>query len=367
MNRYKVCVYAICKNEEKFAKKWVESMKEADKIIVLDTGSSDETVEKLKEAGAEVHEKKIEPWRFDTARNHSLRLVPEDTDICVCTDLDERFEPGWRKKLEAAWEPDTQRAAYRYTWNFNEDGSEGYVFWINKIHSRHGFRWEHPVHEVLVYNRNDNCKEIYVEGIQLNHYADPSKSRAQYLPLLELSVKESPDDDRNMHYLGREYMFRGEWDKCISTLTHHLSMPSAVWKDERCASMRYIAFSHLQKGEKEQARAWYYKSIGEAPHLREPYIDLALLLYEEKDWYGVIFFTSCALKISERPRTYICEAKAWGSLPYDLASLGYYYTGRYKEALKTVKEAISLSPDDKRLKKNMEIIESAAQAASGQK
>ena len=41
MKKYKVCVYAICKNEEKFINRWVESMKEADEIYVLDTGSTD--------------------------------------------------------------------------------------------------------------------------------------------------------------------------------------------------------------------------------------------------------------------------------------------------------------------------------------
>ena len=44
MNKYKVCVYAICKNEEKFVQRWVESMKEADEIYVLDTGSTDNTI-----------------------------------------------------------------------------------------------------------------------------------------------------------------------------------------------------------------------------------------------------------------------------------------------------------------------------------
>ena len=48
MNKYKICVYAICKNEEKFVDRWYESIKDADKIIVLDTGSTDSTVKKLK-------------------------------------------------------------------------------------------------------------------------------------------------------------------------------------------------------------------------------------------------------------------------------------------------------------------------------
>ena len=43
----KVYVYAICKNESKFALRWMESMSEADCVYVLDTGSEDNTVELL--------------------------------------------------------------------------------------------------------------------------------------------------------------------------------------------------------------------------------------------------------------------------------------------------------------------------------
>ena len=49
MNDYKICVYAICKNEEKFVERWYNSMKEADYIVVLDTGSTDKTIELLAE------------------------------------------------------------------------------------------------------------------------------------------------------------------------------------------------------------------------------------------------------------------------------------------------------------------------------
>lgn len=362
MNKYKICVYAICKNEEQFVEAWIKSMREADKIVVLDTGSEDKTVSKLKAAGADVYEEKMIPWRFDTARNRSLELVPDDIDICVCVDLDERFEPGWREILEKAWKSDTKRAQYRYTWNFNPDGSEGVVFWIDKIHTRHGFHWEHPVHEVLAYTGTEPCNTVYAEGMQLNHYADTTKSRAQYLPLLELSVKEAPDDDRNMHYLGREYMFKCQWDKCIETLKRHLSMPKAQWKDERCASMRYIARSYLQKGNREEAKAWYYRSIAEAPYLREPYMDFANMMYEEKNWYAVIYFAQCALEIKERPRTYICEAGAWGSAPYDLLSLGYYYTEAYDKALEAINKALEFSPQDERLLSNKKIMEAAVKA-----
>ena len=44
----KICVYAICKNEEKFVDRWIKNVKEADEVYVLDTGSTDNTVQKLK-------------------------------------------------------------------------------------------------------------------------------------------------------------------------------------------------------------------------------------------------------------------------------------------------------------------------------
>ena len=53
--------------------------------------------------GVNVSEKIITPWRFDVARNESLKLVPNDADICICTDLDEVFEKGWRNKCHASY------------------------------------------------------------------------------------------------------------------------------------------------------------------------------------------------------------------------------------------------------------------------
>ena len=353
-----VCVYASCKNESKFVDRWMDSMREADSVYVLDTGSADDTAALLRARGAQVTVETISPWRFDTARNRSLQLVPDDADICVCTDIDEYFHPGWRRLLEEAWKPGTTRAAYRYTWNFNPDGSEGYVFWTEKAHSRHGYVWTHPVHEVLSWvGEGQEGGKVYVEGMQLDHRADNSKSRSQYLPLLEQSVLEEPDDDRNMHYLGREYYFHSMWDEAIITLKRHLLLPKATWRDERCASMRYIARCYAAKGDMGEAKRWLIRAVAEAPHLREPYLELAERMYEERNWDAVAALCRDALKITERPRTYICEAEAWGSMPWDLLSLGLYYTGRPSEAVDAAKTAQKLSPKDERIARNIEIMQ----------
>ena len=53
-DKLKIVVYAICQNEAKFVKRWMDSMKEADEVVVLDTGSNDATVSLLRSYGAKV-------------------------------------------------------------------------------------------------------------------------------------------------------------------------------------------------------------------------------------------------------------------------------------------------------------------------
>lgn len=64
-------------------------MRGADHIIVLDTGSTDNSVELFSALGVEVHQKQYDDFRFDVARNDSLDLVPDEYNIRVCTDIDE--------------------------------------------------------------------------------------------------------------------------------------------------------------------------------------------------------------------------------------------------------------------------------------
>ncbi len=357
MNKYKVCVYAIAKNEEKFVERWMDAVSEADMVVVLDTGSDDNTAEKLKARGATVYTEVIKPWRFDVARNKAMDYIPEDVDICVSNDLDEIFEKGWREKLEAAWEPDCTRARYMFTWSFNEDGTPCKQFMMEKIHRRHDFRWVHPVHEVLKYNGTLQEKSAWVTGMVLNHYPDNTKPRSQYLPLLELSAEENPTDDRTIFWLGREYMYYGKHDQCITTLKRHLTMPSAVWDEERSASMRFIAACYEAKGDMEQAKAWLYRAISECQRVREPYLKMARLGYKQGNWPLVYAMCKKALEITEHTGSYLVEPESWGSSLYDFASIASYRLGLYEQSYEYAKKACELSENDTRLKHNLELIE----------
>lgn len=346
----KICVYAICKNESAFVERWFKSMSEADEIFVLDTGSTDDSVKKLGFLGVKVKTEIIDPWRFDVARNLSLSMVSEDADVCVCTDLDEVFERGWREKIEKTRFNGVTRARYRYVWSHDGERA-GVEFLADKIHVRHGYKWINPVHEVL----HSDGKEVFttINGLILHHYPDPNKSRAGYLPLLELAVKENPENDRNSHYLGREYFFRGEYEKAINELIRHLSLPSAVWNEERAASMRYIAESCRALGRVDDAEKWYIRAFSECPDSREPSFGYARMLYSLGNYAGAVFWLRKTLSVTVRSLSYISSPDAWGAEPYDLLALSYFALGSYDEAAAAGKRAVELDPDNPRLKNNL--------------
>ena len=348
-------MYAISKNEEQFVERFMKTAKEADKVFVLDTGSTDNTVSKLKKLGAIVKEKEIKPWRFDVARNESLKMVPDDFNICVCLDLDEVIMPGWRKKLEKLWDKNTTRLRYNYNWQLDENDKPIINFYIEKIHLRKNYKWTHPVHEVLTYeNKNEVIKTT--NEITVNHYPDNTKSRQSYLPLLELSVKEDPEDDRNMHYLGREYMYYQKWNECIDTLIKHLNLKSATWKDERCASMRFIARSYINLKRYDEAKMWLDKAMKEAPYLRDPFMERAFLEYRLNNWNEVVNYCNKALDIKTHTKTYINESFSWDYSPYDLLSVAYFNKQQYDLSLFYVNKALDMDKDNERLKENKEII-----------
>ena len=335
----KIAVYTIAKNEEQFVQEWYDSAKDADYLLIADTGSTDRTVELAKSLGINVLSVNISPWRFDDARNASLSAIPLDIDYCIALDMDEVLIKGWREALEKI-NPESTRIRYHYTWNWNEDGSPGLQYGGDKIHSRKGYRWKHPVHETL-FPYGIEEKQEWAE-FEIHHHADDSKPRSQYYPLLELAVKEDPYNDRNCFYYARELFFHNEIEKAVAEFKRHLSLPSAGWSPERAQSMRYLA-----KCEADKREDWLLKAIKESPGRREALVDLSLHYYSIQEWKNSLLYVNQALDIAEKPLDYLCEADAWGWLPYDLKAISEYNLGNIEAALDAGLIACSMTSDER--------------------
>ena len=282
-------------------------------------------------------------------------MIPDDFDICICLDLDEVLEKGWSKTIKSLWKDGLTRLRYVYNWSLDKNNQPIISFYGEKIHKKKGFTWVNPVHEILKYKGEE--KYLYTDKVIVNHYPDSKKSRSSYLPLLELAVREDPHNDRNMHYLGREYMYYGKYEEAISTLERHLSLESATWKDERCASMRFIARCYMKLNRPREAIMWSNLAIKESPYLRDAYIEKALITYELKKFKETEKLCREALKIKKHPKTYINEVFTTDLNIYDILSVVCFYNGKYRSSLRYVKMALELDKDNERLISNKKLIE----------
>lgn len=339
----KIAAYTITKNEAHFITRWADSCVDADYRIVVDTGSDDNTLEVAQQAGCLTHSIKVSPWRFDDARNAALALVP-DVDFCIALDADEVLVDGWREHLENV-SPLVTRPRYKYTWSWAPDGSPGLQYGGDKIHARYGYRWKHPVHEVLTPTINE-VQEFC--GLEIHHHPDPTKSRSQYLPLLEQACREDPADDRNAHYLAREYFFNGRLETAAREFKRHLALPSAKWPAERARSMRY-----LSKCEPQSAEQWLLRAAAEDPVRRETWADLAMHYYGRSEWANCLSSAVRGLSIKERSFDYMSEEFAWGPLLYDLAAISSYRLDMKEQAIMYGEKAVEVAPDDARLISNL--------------
>jgi glycosyltransferase involved in cell wall biosynthesis len=347
----KICVYAISKNEAQFVERFCESAKDADMILIADTGSTDDTVELARRCGATVHDICISPWRFDLARNAALALIPRDYTVCISLDLDELLEPGWREEIERVWkEGETTRLRYMFDWGC------GISFYYEKIHAKHGYMWHHPCHEYPIPDGRIN--EVYAQTDMLLavHKPDPTKSRGQYMDLLELSVKEDPHCPRNAFYYARELSFHSRWRESIEACKSYLALPRATWQNERCYAYRVMGRCHNELGEMAEAEKSFHMAASEAPNTREPWCELAMLMYRQHRWEESYAYAMRALQIVDRLKVYTCDPAVWGAQPHDLASIAAWNLGLVQKSIEQAKIAVEKEPDNARLRQNLEFV-----------
>lgn len=361
---YKIAVYAIACNEAVNVDKWMKSMWEADFICILDTGSTDGTYEKFQEyqrkwpGKVALERKEIKPWRFDVARNESMKLIPRDADICICTDIDEVLTPTWAQKLKDAWYPGCQRGFYLYAWSHKDNGEPSIIFWYDKIHDNSGsWSWKFPVHESLD-NAVPTTKTTSLprDFIALHHYPLPKASRSSYLPLLEQRAREYPDDGYGLIYLAHQYFYEGQYEKTIDYILN-TALPHFINTDDDyfCLPDLYL---HLGKScsilnKVEEAEKYFISGIKTKPTFRDNYVELGNLYYRLKRYEDCIKTINEGLLRSRREYCWLETDAMWSWKPWDILCLAYWKIGAKDMSLACAKMAAAFNPTDQRLQNNV--------------
>ena len=339
----RIAVYTIALNEEKHVKKWYESAKDADYLLIADTGSTDKTVEIAESLGINVIKIKVDPWRFDDARNASLAALPGYIDYCIALDMDEVLVKGWKKDLPKALEAGVTRPIYNYVYGWDENGKPDLNFDGIKIHARRGYRWKFPIHEAVSPYKIPEVRARI--DLTIHHFQDKEKSREQYLDMLEMAVDEDPKCSRSLYYLGREYYYKQRYYDSLQTFKRYLE--ESTFKAERSYALRMMA-----KCDPDNAEKHLEDSIAECTS-RESVLALANHYYQQMKWPDCFRVATRALGITEKQTDFMAEGWAWGHMADDLVAISAWQLGEFKTAIEHGEKALAFSPDDERLQNNL--------------
>jgi hypothetical protein len=323
MNKYKIAVCTIARNEMVNIDKFLQSCQGADEVVIgVDVRSTDDTEKRLREWGVKVVPLDIQPWHFAEARNLVLDNVSDDVDICVSIDLDERLSKDWRKVVEEEWESDLDlmNYVYIYHWLDKEMTQPGLVIHGYKIYNRHSFRWQNAIHENLKYiGEKTEEKKKYTDKITVFHYPDYDKPR-EYLEIIERALVEDPENTWMIYVLSRECFTSKKYERCIEVCKKYLyeteSYKTVELGECRAECCRMIArcLHMLNIGEIGEKQVWMLRAVSEAPNQRENWIWLAEAWLMYGNELSALAAFHNGLSITDRSRSPECEERCWNDM-----------------------------------------------------
>lgn len=351
--KLKIAIYTIAKNEEKNAERWALNNKDADLRVVVDTGSTDNTVAILKDHGVVVHSATFNPWRFDVARNFALKMVPDDVDVCIWQDLDEMLSVGWREELESRWiKGEHTKGYHRFKHNTNPE------IWHYKIHTRHGYVWKGPIHEQQIWTHIDKEESfVWLHNFRLTEYHKEKPERSDYIDLHLQAIEENPMYWKLDFFLANEYVKKGELDLAKE---HYLKAAGkASTRHEKAYCYRTLAMIQ----EQDDLKTYFLCLSMSTTSTRETAFLLAQHNYNTKSWSNCVAFVEATLLHDNKPAypDYTFLSNAWDNDDYlkDIGSVAAYYASidAKNKGMTWLNDLLEKYPGDERILQNKKFLE----------
>ena len=275
----KISAVLIVRNEEEMLPKCLNSLRDFDEVVILDTGSTDGTHDVMRKY-AESRPGEVQArigeyaWRehFAEARNKAQETAKGDWIFVI--DADEECPRGMYAEMQKFVQPLDPKVQVVGLWVRSTRGP-------SRHHSPRLYRnipevkWHGSVHNYLS-RAEDVQSDMWVSaGFSPTHTKDPNRA----LRMLEAAVIDEPESSRNWYYMGREYGYKGNWTASEKAL--RMCLQKSKWSLERTDAHLLLARALWFQRKGPDARLECLKAIGMNPEFKEAILFMGDMSYPE--------------------------------------------------------------------------------------
>jgi tetratricopeptide (TPR) repeat protein len=346
----------IVRDEEEMLPGCLEAVRGVvDELVVVDTGSTDRTMEIAESFGAKVVRF---PWNgsFADARNVSLEHATGDWILYL--DADEHLVPEDAPALRALLGKTWREAFYLVETNYlggEESGHAVTHMALRLFRNRPAYRFEGRIHEQKAQSMPTFLPERFEHTtIRLRHYGylkgriDARDKSRRNLELLEQERREAPSPF-NAFNLGSEYMALGDWAKARAYLDE-------AWEELRTASgfagipyapllVARAARARREDGDGPGARAVIADGLRHFPDHTDLVFEEAVLAREEGELDRAAALAERCLQMGDAPATYAATVGAGSHLALVLLAEVRVAQGRLAEAEELYRRSLAEHPE----------------------
>lgn len=350
MSKPTFCLAMIVKDEEQDIERCLDSVAPyIDYWVISDTGSTDNTIEKIKEVmdghgiPGELHEHK---WKdFSTNRNYVLDLARPHADMVWFMDADDNLETFKEDIFEGFEVPKD------LVWmKFRTD--KGIFSRPTMVNSKSKAKYHGVLHEYLGFDYKDDSEKpegvfletagIFARSSPLKRNTTAKNKYANDARIFEKDLKRDPGNTRNMYYLAQSYALSGQYRKALKQYEKRSKITDRGNDDEVFISLLRVAeLSQQLKEPQEKVIDAFVKAWEHTPSRIDPVLGLMELLIKSERYLYAVTIGETASRLANPSEAYtnvdMADYRYWFPEMYSFA---VYKLGSPEVAFMVVEKAL---------------------------
>jgi len=321
----------IVKNEHNTLSRCLECAKQiADEIIIVDTGSTDDTKEIALKYTDKIYDFK---WVDDFSKARNFAFSKATMEYIMWLDADDvilKEDISKLKTLKNILTKDIDMIMLKYNLNLDENGVPSLSYYRERIVKRtKNYKWISPIHEVI-----PRSGKVIFEDIAITHKKLCTSYSDRNLKIFEkMKNGNYPFDARQTFYYARELMYAKRYEESLEEYNRFLNLPNAWIENKISASLDLYDIYHIL-GDNENAILSLFNSFKYSLPRAEVCCKIGWHFISNKEWKIAIYWLNAAINC-----TYDISSGGFFSpdyynfIPYINLGFCYYNLGNIDEAI----------------------------------